>query len=200
MGLKIFKIRSLVILGISLAFLFFGWNAAEQYLTSFESSTGFGALAILYASTVAGSFLGPIIVRKIGTKSSLIFGFFTYILLVFGAVTHIPSLIFFFSALLGIGAGICGIAQIDLLRTLAPENKRGEIVGSINALRTVGGAAGIFLTGLLLRALTANQVYLILGTVMAFGLFILFFLPVEKNTLPQAEEKIAYTIKNIFLC
>lgn len=193
---KIFHYGELLILGIALGFLFFGWNAAEQHLTSFyqtiegQASTGLNALAILYASTIIGSFAGPIFARKFGLKFALFFGFLTYPLLVFGVVTRITPLIFALSAFMGIGCGISGVAQIDLIRILSSKNLRGELTGSINALRTVGGALGILSVSLLLKAFRIDQVYLVLGGIMIIGALILLLLKAPRESGPREEEKI----------
>lgn len=148
MKITAFKDKNLLILAISLGFLFFGWNAAEQHFASFYETQGiahiaFRSLAILYATIVIGNTLGPSIASFFGLKKAILFGFSTYILLIFGITTKIPPLVFLLSANLGIGAGISGIAQIDFLRQIAPVKKRGEYAGAINSVRTLGGFLGV---------------------------------------------------------
>lgn len=206
MRFKIFKYRNLLVLGIALGFLFFGWNAAEQHLTSFyqttegQTATGLDALAILYTSIIVGSFLGPIFARQLGLRNSIIFGFVTYTLLVFGVVSKITPLIFVLSALLGIGAGIMGVAQIDLIRIFSPKNLRGELAGSINAIRTIGGGLGVFSVSLLLRILKIEEIYLSLGSIMIIGMLTLLLLKVPtKEVKLEEKEKVAQIVKKTLL-
>lgn len=198
---KIFQHRELLILAIALGFLFFGWNAAEQHLTSFYQTTegqatiALNSLAILYASTVIGSFAGPILIRKLGIKNSIVLGFLTYIFLVFGITTKIPLLILTLSALLGIGSGIIGIAQIDLVRIFSPKNSRGELIGSITALRTIGGGLGVLSVSLLLKFLKIEKVYFSLGILMTIGMLILLFIKAPEKSEAEEKEKIFKIIK-----
>lgn len=203
--LKILKYRNLLILGVALGFLFFGWNAAEQHLTSFyqvtegKTSTGLNALAILYASIIIGSFLGPIFARKIGIKTSIILGFLTYTILVFGVTSKIVPLIYVLSALLGIGSGIMGVSQIDLIRIFSPEKLRGELIGSINAIRTIGGGLGVLSVSLLLKFIKIESIYLSLGTIMLIGTLILFLIESPKESSLKEKEKTLQIIKKTFL-
>jgi len=201
MKLNIFHHRELLILGIALGFLFFGWNAAEQHLTSFyqttegQTATGLNALAILYGSIILGSFVGPIFTRRLGLKLSIIFSFLTYTLLVFGVVSKITPVIYLLSALLGIGAGIMSVAQIDLIRIFSPANLRGELTGSVNTLRTIGGGLGVLSVSFFLQILKIEQVYLGLGSVMILGCITLLFLKTSKESRPEQKEKISKIIK-----
>ncbi len=201
--LKIFQHRQLLVLGIALGFLFFGWNAAEQHLTSFyqttegQAATGLNLLAILYASIIVGSFLGPMAVKKFGLKLTILFGFMTYTLLVFGVVSKINPLVYLLSVLLGIGSGVSGVAQIDLIRLFSPQNLRGELSGSIHTFRTIGGGLGILSVSLLLRLLRIETVYLGLGSIMSIGFLALFFLKIPPKK--TEEEKILPVIKKTLL-
>ena len=176
-----FKNKNLLILSFALGLLFFGFNGAEQHLTPFYDSIGkvnvaFIALAILYSAIAVGNFLGPPIVNRIGIKSCLILGFLTYVLFIFGVIIKSELLIYVLSAVLGIGAGIIGIARIDFLRIIAPIKNRGEYAGLIETIRTFGGFLGLLSISLLLLFFLIDQVFVLLGTVMILGTLLLFFL------------------------
>lgn len=176
------KDKNLLLLAISLAFLFFGWNAAEQHLTSFYATQGmasvaYRSLAIIYATIVVGNSLGPGVTNFLGLKNSILLGFLTYILLTFAIPTKIPWLVFLFSAALGVGAGISGIAQIDFLKRIAPPKKRGEYAGAIGSLRTLGGFLGVFSVSFFLQKWSLGTIYTLLGLVMTGGLITLSKLP-----------------------
>lgn len=199
----IFEYPALLTLGVASGFLFFGWNAAKQYLTSFYQASqgkavgGLNILAILYASGILGNFIGPIFVRRFGLKNSLLFGFLTYTVLVFGVTLKFFPLTSLLTVLMGIGGGAFSIAQIDLLRIVSPKNLRGELTGSINALRTLGGALGLFSVSLLLSKLTINQIYLLLGVIMFIGTLILKKAKFPSESIVPEKIKISSVTKNI---
>lgn len=173
-----FKNRNITILGIALGLLFFGWNAAEQHFTAFyqevgEASIAFRSLAVLYGSIVIGSAIAPSIARRLGLKRAMVFGFSTYCALVFGIVSKNTWAIYALSALLGIGCGIFGVAQTAFLRATAAKEKRGQVTGAVNALRTVGGFTGIVSVSLLLVKIPIETIYLVLGSVMVLGTLLL---------------------------
>ncbi|PJC28312.1 hypothetical protein CO054_00815 [Candidatus Shapirobacteria bacterium CG_4_9_14_0_2_um_filter_39_11] len=189
-----FKNRNLTIIAFAFGLLFFGFNAAEQHFTAFYQTIGqvnlaFRSLAILYGAIVLGNFIGPATVRKIGIKLAFIIGFATYVALVFGIVLKIAFLIYLLSFILGIGAGVIGIARADFLRLIAPKDKRGEFTGTIESVRTFGGFLGVAGVSLFLKALDINQIFLLLGMLMLLGTSLLFFLGNlrEKPALSQNE-------------
>lgn len=181
MKITAFKNRNLTILSIAFGLLFFGFQAAEQHFTAYYQTIGkvnlaFQTLAILYASIMVGKLVGPAAVRFFGIKHSLIFGFLTYVALVFGMTLKIPHLIFLLSFALGIGNGLIGIARIDFLRLVSPKGKRGEYAGATESVRTFGGFVGIAAVSLLLKFLKIDQTFLLLGFVMLGGTFLLTLL------------------------
>ncbi|MBI2020001.1 MFS transporter [Candidatus Daviesbacteria bacterium] len=181
MKITAYQNRQVLILSLALGLIFFGFNAAEQHFTAFYQLTGrqnlaFQALAILYGAIVVGNLIGPSIVRLIGIKSSLFLGYLAYVALVFGIVTKIPFLVYLLSALLGIGAGISGIARIDFLRLIAPVNQRGEYAGAPESLRTFGGFLGVVSVSLFLQFLNIDQTFILLGAVMLLGVGLMLFL------------------------
>ncbi len=173
-----FKNRNITILGLALGLLFFGWNAAEQHFTAFyqeagEANIAFRSLAILYGCIVIGSALAPTVVRLLGIKRSMVLGFITYCALVFGIVSKNTWVIYTLSALLGVGCGVFGVAQVEFLRKISNKDKRGQTTGAVNALRTVGGFSGIISVSLLLAKIPIEAIYLVLGGVMVVGTLLL---------------------------
>lgn len=185
-----FKNRNILTLGLALGLLFFGWNAAEQHFTAFYEEMGqveiaLRSLAILYGCIMIGNALAPTVVGRLGLKKSMVLGFLTYGALVFGIVSKNTGAIYTLSALLGIGCGIYGVAQVEFLRRTASEDKRGQTIGAVNALRTVGAFSGIVSVSLLLARLPIETIYLILGSVMVLGTLLLTTIqePVEKEAV-----------------
>ena len=178
MKITAFKNKNILILSLASGLLFFGFNAAEQHFTAFYQTIGkqnlaYESLAILYAAIILGHFIGPTVVRKIGTRLAIILGFVAYTLLTLGISTKIAAVIYGLSFLLGIGAGVMGIARIEILRLLAPRQKRGEYAGAIESARTAGGFAGILAVGGLFRWLSIDNSLILLGVVMAIGTLLL---------------------------
>ena len=181
MQITAFKNKNVTILSICLGLLFFGFNAAEQYFTAFYQQIGqadlaFQSLAILYLAIIIGNYLGPTIVRKLGIKLSIYLGFLSYTVLVFGIVTKISLLVYLLSTLLGIGAGILGIARIEFLRLVAPRQNRGEFSGAIESIRTLGGFIGIVGVSFLVKIIDISIVFILLGLVMLIATTLTFLL------------------------
>ncbi len=178
MKITAFKDKNILIISLAFGLLFFGFNAAEQHFTAFYQTIGkrnlaYESLAILYVAIILGNFIGPTVVRKIGTRLAIIWGFVTYTLLVLGIITKNAATIYGLSFLLGIGAGVVGIARTEILRLLAPKQKRGEYAGAIESVRTAGGFMGILAVGSLLRWLSIDNILILLGIVMAMGTLLL---------------------------
>lgn len=188
-----FKNFNLTILSLAFGFLFFGFNAAEQHFTPYYQAIGkvdlaFQSLAILYIAIIAGNFVGPATVKKLGIKLSFILGFISYVALVFAIITKSATFIYIFSFVLGAGAGIIGIAKFDFLRFIAPKENRGEFTGAIESVRTFGGFIGIISVSLMLRVLNIDQTFMLLGLVMLIGVGLLLFLTNIKDKEPVALE------------
>ncbi len=178
MKITAFKNKNILLLSLAFGLLFFGFNAAEQHFTAFYQAIGkqnlaYESLAILYVAIILGNFIGPTVVRKIGTRPAIIWGFVTYTILVFGIVTKNAVAIYGLSFLLGIGAGVAGIARTEILRLLAPKQKRGEYAGAIESVRTAGGFIGILAVGGLLQWLSIDNILILLGIVMITGTVLL---------------------------
>lgn len=183
MGITAFKNKNIFILSVGSGLLFFGFNAAEQHFTAFYQTIGrqnlaYQSLAILYAAIIVGNFIGPSVVGKIGARLVIIWGFIAYTLFVFGIITKISVVIYGLSFLLGIGAGVMGIARVELLRLLAPRQKRGEYSGAIESVRTAGGFLGILAVGVLLRWLRIDNTLILLAFVMVTGTLLLLKLEI----------------------
>lgn len=195
-----FKNRNLTILSIAFGLLFFGFNAAEQHFTAFYQTIGktniaFQSLAILYAAIVVGNFVGPTTARKLGIKLSFILGSLAYVALVFGTTLKIQLFIYILSFILGVGAGVAGIAKIDFIRMIAPKNKRGEFAGAIESVRTFGGFIGIAAVSLALKFLNIDGVFLLLGTVMLIGTALLLFLSEPTRETSKVSVKESQNLK-----
>lgn len=194
MKITAFKNYNLTVFSLGLGLIFFGYNAAEQHFTAFYQSFGkgelaFQSLAILYSAIFIGNLIGPGIIRRLGIKRSIILGFATYSALVFGITLKIPNLVYLLSLLLGLGAGIGGIARVEFLRLISPQNKRGEFAGAIESVRTFGGFLGVLSVSFILKVFSISNVFLLLGTVMLFGTFFLLFLNKIGTTESTEESK-----------
>ena len=202
MKITAFKDRNLLLLGLSLGLLFFGWNGVEQHFASFFQSQGiahiaYHSLAIIYTTIVIGNIFGPSIVSILGPKNALLWGFLTYVLLVFGITTKTPWLIYFLSVNLGIGAGSLGIACTDLLRQISPLKKRGEYSGTKESLRTLGGFLGVVSVSFFLKKWPMEIIFLLFGFIMALGSTTLFGLkiPPKKETKTPIFRPLRNTLK-----
>lgn len=194
MKITAFKNREVLILALALGLIFYGYNGAEQHFTSYYQTLNiknlaFNSLAILYGSIVIGNLVGPGFIYKLGVKTGLIFGFATYVALVFGMVTKLPFLIYLLSFCLGVGAGVSGIARIEFLYLIAPIKNRGEYAGIMESVRTFGGFLGIISVSILLTFLKLDQIFIFLAILMLLGLILLFKLKDIKTDVLDLESK-----------
>ena len=102
--------RPIILLGIALFFIFFGFNAAQQFITPFFEQqgiveVGFQSLILIYISLVFANPFAAAIAVKYGPKVVVVGGSLAYSLYIASLVSGVVSLIYLASLLLGVGAG-----------------------------------------------------------------------------------------------
>lgn len=180
--------KDILILALSGGLLFFGWQAAENYLTPFykisnQTPLALKALSLLYGSIVIGHFIAPLFSAKFGLKTSLIFGFITYPLFVFSALSKNYILLFPAAILLGIGAGIKGIAEIAYIGAISPKDKRGSFSGFYWAATRIGASFSLIFALIYLKQSNYLLFYLILGLIALFATIFLLLKLVEPKDI-----------------
>jgi len=190
------KIKNYLIFALVSFFVFFGYNSAEQNLTTFYESRGIlgvatKALSLLYGVIIVGCFFSPSITNKIGIKRTTLIGLSMYTLFVFTLSLKIPVLAYIAALMLGVGCGLSGIAGVDFIRLESPKGKVGEVSGILNAFRTLGGFIGILTASYLLsRNIAFESIYTFLGLVMLIGITILvLFLKEPARERVETERK-----------
>lgn len=191
--------RNILLYGIALFLIFFGYGAAEQHFSVFYKQVGkvniaLQALAILYGAVVIGNIIAPALAKRIGLKRSFILAFLAYSILVFAITFGNVLLIYIFSALLGIGAALAGVAGNDFIRLVAAEKERGEAAGTTGSLRTFGAFLGISGMSIILRALSINQTFIALGVIMLVGVAVLTLLKEPKQEEKKEKAKLSASL------
>lgn len=168
-------------LGIAVFAIFLGYNAAEQHFVVYynemeRANIALQTLAILYSTIVIGNIIAPVLAEKIGLKKSFIVSYLPYAVLVFAIPLGNILAIYTFSALIGIGAALSGVARNDFIRLIVGKEERGEATGTVESLRTLGAFLGISGMSLALRFININQAFVALGVMMLVGIVVLTLL------------------------
>lgn len=195
--LRIFinQYTDILILTLSGGILFFGWQAAEDYLTPFYKSTGqltlaLKSLSLLYGVVFLGSILAPIVSAKIGLKKSLVLGFFSYPLFIASIITR--NILFLYPAAicLGLGAGMKTNVEVAYIGAVSPKEKRGSFSGFYRAGVRIGAALSLVFGSFYLARGSFQSFYLILTIIAFIGfLLLLFFLREPKSQLQEIKSK-----------
>lgn len=169
------------ILSASFFTIFFGYNGAQQFLTSYFSDlgivkTGFWSLILIYFSLTISNFFSGFIVSRFGTKKCLIFGALFYSLFIFSLISRNIFFIYSASVLLGFGAAILWTAQGTFLVKASVPNYFGRNSGFFNVFQQLGTVVGIVITGILIIKFSFSISFLILGFLPLIAGLILFLL------------------------
>jgi len=167
------------ILALSGGLLFFGWQAAENYLTPFyklsnQTAIALKSLSFLYGSIFFGNILAPFISAKIGLKNSLSLGFLSYPLFVFAILTK--NIIFLYPAavILGLGAGIKNNSEVAYIGLVSPKEKRGSFSGFYWAATRIGASLSLIFALIYLSKNNFNKFYLFLASLTLIATFLIF--------------------------
>lgn len=173
--------REFLLLSAAYGLLFFGFNGAEQHLTSYQSVNNqspiaLTSLTILYCFLLVGSLVAPFVMTVLSLRTTQVLGFVCYSVYVFAIISKSSTLIFTMSGILGLASGIMGVGRYSLFHVLVPEERRGKYIGFSEAVRMFLGFLGVASVGLLLSSMTMEAVFLLYGTLMLFATALLFLI------------------------
>lgn len=149
---------STLFLSCSLFFIFAAFNGAqavESSLHSGDPQLGFWTVGIVQLGTALFSLSAPFVVKRLGTKVSLVFGALTQVLFMVANIRPERRFLFPAAGLLGFGSSVLLTAQGGYLATLA----RVEVQatgGSLDEL--LGELTALYFTFFQLNSLAGNLV------------------------------------------
>jgi hypothetical protein len=149
---------STLFLSFSLFFIFAAFNGAqavESSLHSGDPQLGFWTVGIVQLGTALFSLSAPVIVKRLGSKASLVFGALTQVTFMLANIRPEKRYLFPAAGLLGLGSSILLTAQGGYLAKLA----RVEVEGTGGSLdELLGALTGLYFTFFQLNSLAGNLV------------------------------------------
>lgn len=166
--------------------IFFGFNAAQQYLlVSFalmnKQQNAIFALLILYTTFLISGIFSSKIIAKLGLKKSVILGALTYTVFIFSLISKNFNLIYFASVLIGLGAGLLWISSGQIISENSSHSNLGRNLGLQYASFILGTLFGTAFGALLLNRLNFNQLYFCFGLVSLLAIPLLFNLRLKPS-------------------
>lgn len=148
---------NITILGISFAFIFFGYAGVQQYVSSYFTSRGeyhFGlwSLILVYAFLAFSAPFAAGVVQRYGSKKIMLFASLFYAGYCASLLINSPTIVLISSAFLGIGAAHLWIAEQSYLLRLSEEKKYGKNAGHFSSLNFLGPLLGVLGLGFLIEA------------------------------------------------
>lgn len=196
--------KQILWLSLGFFFIFLGYNAVQQYITSFFSESdiaevGFQSLIIIYLFFFISGPLSAVCVSKHGAKRCMLIGSIIYSIFIFILPFSNRILIWLVSIFLGFAASLLWTGQNSYLVRVSNEKEYGANSGLFNTLLTLGSAVGVLSLGLLISRLSFKISFLGYSFLPLVGLLFLnkledFRAKTAKNQLTLIKK----SIKSIF--
>lgn len=147
--------RNVRFMSVAFAFLFFGFDGIQQYITVFFDEAnirwvGFTTLIIVYVLFTLANPVAALIVGRIGARRSMMVAVSVYILFCLSLLTAMPWIIFMTAALLGVAAALLWTAQNSYLVRASDPEFYGTNSGFFSTSFSIGAAGGVLALGILL--------------------------------------------------
>jgi len=162
--MKPFINKNIGILTISFALILFGFNAVQQYVTTYfseEVNFGFTILIIVYSAMILGNFLSPSFVSKFGSKRTLMLAAVFYSLFILSLLTNLKFVVYICAALLGLAGALLWTAQNSYLVRASKKENYGKNAGLFNSIAVLGGALGVISIGFVILQFSFKLAFLI---------------------------------------
>ncbi len=199
--------KQLYFISFAFAFIFFGYNASQQFIAGIYNSDGnkniaFISLAIVYSIFIISMIFAPLLIKKIGTKKAMLISTICYAFYPLAiAAKNIPFL-YFASILVGLGAGTLWNGLNLHIVTISDKKEYGRNLGIFYFFLSLGSVLGILITSALIEKVSLFSVML-MHTIMILASMIFIFLSketvlpenaIERNLLHVFKEKKIYLI------
>ena len=175
-----FKInKNIIILSLGFLFIFLGFASVQSYVTTFfseqgKANVGFISLILIYLFFAIGNTFSALFISKYGEKKAIIIGSIFYSLYIFSLLTNSISLVYIFSALLGLAASLLWIGQSNYLIKISKETHYGRNSGVFNTIQLTGSAIGLIALGILIKTFSYKLPFLIYAIAPLIGFILLF--------------------------
>ena len=174
--------RSILLLSIAFALIFFGFNGVQQYVTVYfdqlgQGSVGFVSLLLVYLFFMIFSPLAVPIMTKLGMVPTMILGGLVYGLYIYSLMVPSVVLVLVASCLLGVAAGMLWTAQGSYLLRSSDAGSYGRSAGLFTMIWALGAALGMMLFGFVSGRLGYHYSLILWGSIPFLGVGLLFFLP-----------------------
>lgn len=181
--------KEIKLLSLGFLLIFFGYNATQQYLTTYFSTiglqdVGFRSLILIFLFFLLSGPLSAIVVSKFGAKRSMIIACLFYCLFI-ASLASTVLLIYLTSALVGFAASLLWTGQNSYLVRASDEKNYGENSGFFNSALTLGSAGGILLLGVFINTFNFKSSFLVYSILPLIGLALLTQLknlPIEQKS------------------
>ncbi len=169
------KNREILILSLAFFLIFFGYDASQQYLTTYLGSLGFSAISLIYLTFAFANLLAFIPVSRIGTKKMLLLSSIFYSLFILSVLLkNILTLVF--AAFLGIMASFLWVSQtMHLLKASSP-SEFGKNSGVFATMKNIGSTSGLIFSSILLAFISLEKLFLFFSIFPILAVFTLLFL------------------------
>ncbi len=182
--------REIKLLSLSFLLIFFGYNATQQYLTTYFSTLGledlgFRLLILIFLSFLLSGPISAIVVSKYAAKKTMMIASLFYFLFIVSLTSGEVLLIYFASFLVGFAASLLWTGQNSYLVKASDEKTYGQNSGFFNSALTLGSASGILLLGFFINTFSFKSSFLIYSLLPLIGLILLVQLkdlPTEQKT------------------
>eukprot|EP00158_Paraphelidium_tribonemae_P003527 Partr_v1_DN26197_c0_g1_i1_m10328 putative DUF895 domain membrane protein len=205
-------------LGVAFSLIFTGYNVAQSFVTTMYESSGFAALALIYATFAVTSLFAPLINNILesrvgsgnGEKFTMALSGLGYVAFILSLATGSEHAVFIGGFMKGVASGLLWISQgIWLTKIVTAFRIQEEAYGNDDAHNIIGIATGVFFTIFNLNGIFGNAIvialinsgvsmnttiYTMAALVMAGTLLILFITPAPKS---GHKKDVSYEMLNI---
>ncbi|MBC7327153.1 MFS transporter [bacterium] len=178
------RVPPFLVLCLSYALTFAGAGALQQFVVpiarqrGWEEMKSYLPLIIIYFSFAFFRFLSGLYVKKLGLKTSLLLGSFTYTLFPLAFLLNLPyPILLLIMFIWGWGAAVYWTAGTVALLFLSRDKRYGSYSGFLYTSLNIGFAIGVALLGLIHSKLGENKMFAISFSLSLFGTSLLLLLP-----------------------
>ncbi len=170
--------REVKLLGLSFAFIFFGFSAVQQYVIPFFSDSGlidvgFYSLILIYLFFMLSGPVSSVFVSKYGSKTCMLSGTLFYFIFGISLLAKSHALIYIASGLVGIGASFLWTGQNTYIIKASNEKHYGASSGFFNTIVMLGSGIGVIALGFLITKYTYSASFLLFSLFPVMGFLLL---------------------------
>ncbi len=200
----IYSNKNVRAISLGFFFIFFGFDASQQYLIPLLKLEGkeemaFTSLLLIYGAFLLSGLIAPNLIPKLGLKKSLFLGSAAYVLFILSLTTLHEPIIYASAIIVGIGAGFLWNASGQIIAAASGAHTLGSNLGLQYSSLLLGAMAGVGTGALLVSRISFEGLFLFFA--LAAGLGSLFLLQVEDlpPTQPDRKWRIGYVFHKKFL-